>query len=187
MNIEKIFSDSPVFETQRVYLRKLSLDDADDYFSFVSNPLVAVHTIWDYHKTILDSINFLKTIQNKYEAQQAFHWGVVVKSTNKLIGRTGFISFDNEHRKSEIGFALSYEYWGQGIITEASRPIIQYGFEELELNRIEGRCNSDNIGSERVMQKLGMTFEGVLREQLNIKGKFKDQKIYSILRKEFAR
>lgn len=61
------------------------------------------------------------------------------KDTNKIIGRTGFVSIDELHKLTEIGFALSNDYWNMGIITKATKPIIRYGFEELELNRIEGR------------------------------------------------
>ncbi|GAB6992143.1 GNAT family N-acetyltransferase [Paenibacillus pini] len=122
-----------------------------------------------------------------YENHIAYHWGILNKETNQIIGRTGFVSLDEVHKRAEIGFALSYDFWSKGIITEATEVIIKYGFEELGLNRIEGRCNFDNLGSAQVMRKLGMTLEGTLREQLNIKGEFVDQLMFSILRREYNR
>ncbi|WP_410511532.1 GNAT family N-acetyltransferase [Paenibacillus sp. BR2-3] len=186
MKINKLFDYSPVFETHRLFLRRLNLEDASDYFEFASDPLVTTFTWWDNHKSLEDSVNYINQVIDKYNSQGAYHWGIVYKDTNKIIGRTGFVSIDELHKRTEIGFALSNDFWNMGIITEATKPIIRYGFEELELNRIEGRCNFENLGSEKVMKKLGMTFEGILREQLKVKGKFTDQKMYSILRREYV-
>nr|WP_256702927.1 GNAT family protein [Paenibacillus sp. FSL H7-0326] len=107
------------------------------------------------------------------------------KAKNKLIGRTGFIQWNLEHERTEIGFALSRLYWNQGIITEATRLIIEYGFTHLGFNRIEGRCSYNNAGSARAMEKLGMKWEGILRGQLKMKGEFVDQRMYAILRDDF--
>ncbi len=102
-----------------------------------------------------------------------------------MIGRTGLISWDVKHSHAEIGFAIASKYWSKGIITEATREVIRYGFEKMGLHRIEGRCNYNNAGSARAMQKLGMKLEGVLRGQLKIKGVFTDQKMYSILKSDY--
>lgn len=92
---------------------------------------------------------------------------------------------DPQHEKAELGYVISHNYWNQGIITEATRKIVHYGFTELGLNRIEARCNYNNLSSYRVMEKLGMQFEGVLRKQLKIKGQFIDQRMYSILKSDY--
>ncbi len=80
---------------------------------------------------------------------------------------------------------LNRNFWGAGIATEALREVLAYGFDELQLNQIEGGCDVDNIGSEKVMLKAGMSFEGVLRKNERIKGEFRDTKIFSILKSEF--
>ncbi|WP_138494987.1 GNAT family N-acetyltransferase [Paenibacillus pinistramenti] len=185
MEIEKLFYQSPNFETDRLLLRKLSLADAEDYFRVASNAEVTAQTIWARHTVIEDSINYIQGVLEKYRKREAFHWGIIHKSTGRLIGRTGLIKIDQEHEKAELGYVLSSDYWSQGIITEATKMIIEYGFMELGLNRIEARCNYNNPGSFKVMEKLGMQFEGLLRKQLKIKGQFLDQKLYSILRSDF--
>ena len=81
---------------------------------------------------------------------------------------------------------LNRRYWGQAYMAEAVRAIVGFGFRELGMNRIQARCDVPNIGSARVMEKVGMAFEGVLRQQLFEKGTFRDIKIYSILRSEWA-
>lgn len=80
---------------------------------------------------------------------------------------------------------LNRKFWGTGIATEAVKEILKYAFGVLQLNRIEGGCDVDNIGSEKVMLKAGMSFEGVLRKNERIKGEFRDTKIFSILKSDF--
>jgi [ribosomal protein S5]-alanine N-acetyltransferase len=186
MDVDKIFLNPPVFETERLILRKLEMSDANEYFEFASDPLVSTETLWERHITVNDTIHYLQKVMQKYESRQALRWGIINKLNNKLIGRTGLISIDSVHEKVEIGYALSSEYWNQGIITEATRKIIQYSFLEVGINRIEARCNFNNAGSYRVLEKLGMTHEGTLRSQLKIKGKFIDQRMYSLLRSDYV-
>jgi ribosomal-protein-alanine N-acetyltransferase len=80
---------------------------------------------------------------------------------------------------------LNRNYWGLGLATEAINELIKFGFEKIQLKRIQGRCDIDNIGSEKVMLKAGMCYEGTLRKNEFIKGEFKDTKIFSILKEEF--
>ncbi|MDO7907451.1 GNAT family N-acetyltransferase [Paenibacillus sp. JX-17] len=75
-----------------------------------------------------------------------------------VIGRSGFVSWRPEYGLAEIGYALGSPYWGRGLATEAVRALLRFGFDVMKLNRLEARCNADNTGSERVMQKAGMTF-----------------------------
>jgi ribosomal-protein-alanine N-acetyltransferase len=185
MDVDKIFLNPPVFETERLILRKLEMSDAKQYFEFATDPVVSVETLWDRHIAVDDTIHYLQKVMHKFESKQAIRWGIINKLNNNLIGRTGLISIDSVHEKAEIGYALSSEYWNQGIITEATRIIIQYSFLEVGINRIEARCNFNNTGSYRVLEKLGMTCEGTLRSQLKIKGKFIDQRMYSVLRSDY--
>jgi ribosomal-protein-alanine N-acetyltransferase len=182
MNLDKLFSDSPEFWTERLHLRKINREDAAEYFAFASDPEVTRHTIWNAHETIEDGRKFIERVLTQYEQREAFHWGIIDRMTNRLIGRVGFIHFDVSHDKTELGFALAKSCWGKGIMTEAARQIVDYAFRELGVNRVEGRCNHDNLGSSRVMEKLGMKLEGILRKQLKIKNQYVDQKMYSIIK-----
>lgn len=185
MNLEKLFSVSPTFETSRLRLRQLLISDIDDYYPLASSHVVTAQTTWDRHTTYDETRNYIHKILQRYEDQEEYHWGIVHRETNRLIGRTGLIRIDPAHEKAELGYVISDQYWNLGITTEATFPILEYGFRELGLNRIEARCNANNTGSYRVMEKLGLTFEGILRKQLKIKGVFTDQRIYSILKDEF--
>ena len=90
------------------------------------------------------------------------------------------------HARGEIGYALARKYWGQGLMTEAVRAMLDYGFNTLHLNRIEARCDVENAGSWRVMEKVGMKFEGVLRQNIMLHGRARDARMYAILREDWA-
>lgn len=187
MSIDKLFTESPIFETERLLLRRLTPEDAGDYFSFASSPIVTAQTTWDIHRTIDDSKNYIHKVLRRYENREEYHWGIVYKATSRIIGRTGLIRIDPDHNKAELGYVISDAYWNQGITTEATFQVVKYAFEELGFNRIEARCNAGNIGSYRVMEKLGLTFEGILRKQLKIKGVYTDQRMYAILKEDYIR
>jgi ribosomal-protein-alanine N-acetyltransferase len=128
---------------------------------------------------------FLNFVTQKYENNQPSDWGIIYKETNKLIGTCGWVYINEDHHRAEIGYALSRKYWNQAIITEAVIQVLNLGFNELDINRIEARCMAENSGSERVMQKVGMQYEGIIREQMFVKGRYVSVKLYSILKNEW--
>nr|WP_245780802.1 GNAT family protein [Gracilibacillus orientalis] len=101
------------------------------------------------------------------------------------MGTCSFVDWSNEHKKAEIGYVLNKNYWGNGFASEAIKEVIKFGFESVHLNRIEGGCDTDNIGSGKVMLKAGFEYEGTLRKNEFIKGEFRDTKVFSILKMNF--
>jgi len=184
MNREDVFSNFPTLETERLILRKLRLEDAKDLFEYASDKEVTKYVTWEPHKSIEDSINLIKFTHERYEKREGIIWGIVCKENKKVIG-TCDISPVTKHFRAEIAYALSRDYWGKGIMTEAVKEAIRFGFEKMNLNRIQAMCIPENIGSYRVMEKVGMKYEGLIREYMYIKGKFQDLKLYSILRIEY--
>jgi [ribosomal protein S5]-alanine N-acetyltransferase len=187
MKVEEIYKDIPVLETERLILRKITLDDLEDMFEYGSDEEVSRYVTWDTHKTTNDTKDFIEFVLSKYEKGKVAPWGIELKETGKLIGTVDFVSWSPDHNNAEIGYVLSRAYWGMGITTEAAYELIRFGFEHMELVRIQARCFLKNIGSERVMEKLGMTFEGIVRKGMFAKGKHQDLKLYSILKEEFMR
>ena len=185
MKIENIFKELPTLYTKSLMLRKITLEDAQDIFGYSKDPEVTRFVTWEPHKSIDDSINFLKSVIQRYENNEPSDWGIIYKENNKFIGTCGYVLWVPVHSLAEIAYALSREYWGKGLVTEAVKEVIKHGFEKMNLNRIYARCFVENIGSQKVLEKVGMKFEGILREQMFIKGTFRDMKIYSILRKEY--
>lgn len=179
-------TEIPAFETERLLLRKLSLCDADDIFEYAHVPEVTEYVIWNPHNTKQDSIDFVKFTEDQFRQNQEIAWGIELKAEKKIIGTIGLLKWHNLHRCGETGYCISKNYWGKGIVTEALKAVIDFSFRTLNLNRVEAHCEEENIGSWKVMQKAGMTFEGILREKVCIKGKFRSMKVYSILKNEYV-
>jgi ribosomal-protein-alanine N-acetyltransferase len=103
-------------------------------------------------------------------------------------GRSAVISLNvtQRHQHGEVGYWLGLPYWNRGYTTEAGSALLAYSFTELQLHRILARHFTRNPASGRVMQKMGMTFEGVLREHVCKGEQFEDVALYGILRREWS-
>ena len=183
--MEKIYRNLPELETERLLLRKVEEGDYGDLFECFQDPLVSRFTTWDAHKTIEDSKTLVKFIMKRYADNKPTNWAVVLKTGKKLIGTCGFSSSFPSNKRGEISFALSRGSWGKGYATEVVKKTIEFGFKNIGFNRIEACCDLENGASARVLEKCGMTFEGILREYAFLKGEFRDMKCYAILAKEY--
>ncbi len=179
--------DLPALETVRLRLRPFSPDDARDVFDYASDPEVTRFVFWSPHTTVQESIDFVNRHVQLAGNGELASWAVEHAADRKMIGTCGFTWWRPEHGKAEIAYAISRQYWNQGLVTEAVGACISYGFDVLKLNRIEARCMPDNIASERVMQKCGMRHEGTMRQTMMVKGRRIDLKLYAILREEWRK
>lgn len=185
MEIEQIYGNLPILETNRLILRKITLDDVEDMYVYGSDDEVTKHVTWDTHKTISDTKAFAAFVLNKYQNKEVVPWGIELKENGKFIGTIDFVSWTPHHKTAEIGYVISKDYWGKGITTEAANEIIKFGFHKMDLVRIEARCFVENIGSMRVMEKCGMSEEGLMKKAMLVKGKHRDLRLYAILKEEF--
>ncbi|QST01162.1 GNAT family N-acetyltransferase [Pontibacillus sp. ALD_SL1] len=185
MEIEDIYGNLPTLETDRLLLRRITSEDLDDMYEYVSNEEVTKYVTWEAHRSLSDTKEFIKYALSQYEDKDLSPWGIEYKSNGKFIGTIDFVSWEVNHHVAEVGFAISQDYWGKGITTEAVNELIKFGFTHMNLVRIQARCLVENRGSECVMEKAGMSFEGILRKSMLVKGKHHDLKIYSILKEEF--
>lgn len=184
--MKELLKNLPVIETDRLILRKFTIFDAQDMFDYASNKNVSKYVTWPVHQSIDNAKGFIDEIVNNYrKGDFPAPWAIVYKSNNKVIGTVDFVNYNDENKCAEIGYAISEDYWKKGITSEAAKAIMKVGFEQLNLNRIEALCHVDNIGSARVMQKLGMKLEGTLRQKMFVKGEYWDIHIYSILKDEY--
>ncbi|MFS0782367.1 GNAT family N-acetyltransferase [Bacillus sp. 1P06AnD] len=185
MNIEDIYGDLPEIETERLSLRKLTLDDLTDMHEYTSNNKVSTYVTWDRHQSLADTKGFIHFVLKQYTEKRIAPWGIVHKQDRKLIGTIDFVKWETKHRSAELGYAISENYWGRGLTTEAAKALLIFGFEQMDLLRIQARCLAENIASESVMKKIGMQYEGTLRQAMLLKGKHRDIKMYSILLNEY--
>lgn len=177
----------PTLETKRLLLRPITEEDAPAIYEYASNPKVAQHTLWDHHQSLQDSLNFIcGYVAERYKNQEPEPFGIALKSSpQKIIGTVGCFWISKPYQTMELGYALAESYWNKGIATEASRTILDFVFKNYAVRRIQAPCRIENIGSKRVMEKLGMKFEGILRSARFCKGKFWDVHLCSLLKEEF--
>jgi [ribosomal protein S5]-alanine N-acetyltransferase len=183
----ELFVSLPTLETNRLLLRAMTMNDADDMYRYASDAEVTNFTTWEPHQSVDVTRAFLADVVAGYADGEVRNWAIVHKDDGLMIGTAGFLFWDEVARRAEIGYALSRDYWGRGLMTEAVAEILRFGFDVMNLNRVEARCDSLNIGSARVMEKCGMQHEGTLRQQFVSSGELRDMLLYAILRSEWTR
>ena len=179
-----IFSHLPTLKTERLILRPLRMSDARDLFAYAQDPQVSRHVLWDTHESLSDSRQFLRGAIRQYRRGQPGSFAITLRDSGRMIGTIGYMWINVEYKSAEVGYSLSRDYWNKGIMTEALRRVIAFGFEELRLNRIEAQHEVDNPASGRVMAHAGMRYEGTLRQRIKNKGRFVDVALYAILRED---
>lgn len=175
----------PEIRTERLLLRRPTLKDAKDLFAYARDPEVAKFITWKPHKSISDSKKAILWMDEQYAGGRAITWGLIHPENAQFIGTCGLVALYPKDERAELGYAMSREYWGKGYMTEAVRAVLTFGFETMKLNRIEAKTNLDNEVSFRLLEKVGMTYEGVLRQYTFCKGQHFDLKMYSLLRSEY--
>lgn len=179
------FTHLPSIVTERLVLRRMTEDDAADIFAFTSNPVGKEYLSWDAHKTIEQTRGFLQMMENRRLNNQPVQWGVELKSEKKIIGIVGLVMYMPDHNRGEFTYILSPDYLGKGYMTEAAAAFFRFCFEEIKLNRLEGKNEEDHYATHKIIEKLGMQREGLLRELLFQKGKYRDYIMWSILAKDY--
>ncbi len=186
-NRDRMVTGPPILETERLLLRPLMLHDTPAVQQLAGRREIADTTI---------------SIPHPYSEQQAWQWiagltdlfvrgkavvfGLQLKREDRLVGTIGLRDIDAEHLQAELGFWVGVEYWRQGYATEAARAMVAFGFRELGLNRIYACHMVRNPASGRVLAKIGMKHEGLLRQRVRKWGVFEDVVLLAILRQEWA-
>lgn len=176
-----------VINTERITLRLVETSDSHAMFNNWANDCeVTKFLTWKPHETLESVENIIKLWIKDYEKDSTYHWGIELKEVGELIGSIGIVTLDEDSKSCEIGYCIGKKYWGQGIVTEALKGIIDYLFNETDINKIAACHDTNNPASGKVMMKSGMKFEGTLRECKYRDGYgFYDLSYYSILRKEW--
>ncbi len=175
----------PQLETERLILRRMRVGDEQDMYEYAHRSEVTRYLLWSPHPDLFYTRDYLRYLATRYATGSFYDWAVVLKSNSRMIGTCGFTSFDCAHDAAEIGYVLNPDYRGQGIAPEAVRAVLAFGFDRLALHRIEARFIEGNAASLRVMEKVGMHFEGYRREAMLVKGSYRTIGYCSILASEY--
>ncbi len=183
--IYRVFSHLPELASERLTLRKMMVADTADMYEYASRSDVTRYLTWQPHPDRDYTREYLEYLGNRYAAGMFYDWAVIYEPDCKMVGTCGFTAFHCSSDCAEVGYVLNPAYWGKGIAPEALRTVLAFGFETLGLNRIEAKFMEGNDRSRRVMEKVGMTFEGIMRESMLVKGNYVNVGVCAILASEW--
>ena len=185
MELSAYFKSNLTLETERLILRKIQPSDAEAMYQYACRSETSKYLLWEPHPYYSYTAELIRFLQKEYSEGKFFDLAIVHKEAKKMIGTVGFTTFDTKNLCAEAGYVVSPDYWGMGIAAEALSALLNFAFCELNVNRVEAKYIAENTPSLRVMEKCGMTFEGIQRKKMLIKGKFRDIGYASILRDEY--
>ncbi len=184
--VAKILNDlsawtPPTLQTERLIIRPITPADAHSIFQYAQNPNVCQYTLWEKHISAQDSLDYIKDYVLDYYARGIPEpLGITLKiRPHEVIGTVGCFWASQEDKAMELAYALSEDYWGQGIAVEASQAVMDYCAQEFGLKRIQAQCKVANTASAKVMEKLGMSFEGTLKAAIFHRGQHWDMHYYA--------
>lgn len=170
-------------ETERLLLRKISVNDAEAmYNNWASDDIVTRYVTWPTHQSVEDTKGLLAMWEKEYENDNCYRWLIELKDEKKAIGTIDVCRMNESDKVAEIGYCISRDYWNKGIVTEAAKKVLEYLLKEVGFYRIEAQHHLDNPASGKVMQKIGMKYEGIVRGGRLVKGKHVDVAMYAILK-----
>lgn len=172
---------------RRINLRWMEERDAAALFELYSDPEVMRywnHAPWT---TVAQAGMAIAEARADYATGASLHCAIEHTSTGRLIGSCALYDHLAQHRCASLGYLLSRAHWGQGYLSEAMRLLLDHGFGQLGLNRVEAEVASCNAASYRALEKLGFRLEGCMRERWIVDGRTCDTQAYGLLRKDWRK
>ncbi len=172
-------------KTENYYLKEIVSKDIVNIHKGLSDSEVTKY--YDVHfSTIEETETQMAWYQELKEKGTGLWWGIYGVEDHKFRGAGGFNNLEKKHKKAEIGFWLLREYWGKGILKEVMPQLFSEGFENMDLNRIEGYVLNDNKKCKTALEKINFTYEGTMRESEIKNNQLVSIDIYSILQKDWS-
>ncbi len=173
-------------ETDRLILRPFKIEDAEEVFNnWASDDEVTKYLTWPTHSSVEMSRSYMEFCINGYNEKNVYQWGMELKNSHELIGNISVVKIIDEIDSVELGWVIGRKWWGNGYTAEAAERLLEFFFTEVSVNRICAGHDIDNPNSGRVMQKIGMKYEGTLRQSGKNNQGIVDMANYSVLREEW--
>jgi ribosomal-protein-alanine N-acetyltransferase len=170
-------------ETERLILRKFEATDAENMFkNWASDDQVTKYLTWPTHKSIETSRDVLKMWIEEYSKLNNYQWCIEYKENGEAIGSISIVHQNEDTLSAEIGYCIGREYWNKGITSEAMKAIINFLFNHVVFNRVEARHDPCNPNSGKVMEKCGLSYEGLRKKADKNNTGICDVALYGILR-----
>ena len=182
-----IHKGTKTLKTKRLILRKFVVDDYNDMFNnWASDERVTRYLTWLPHESPQVTRQLLESWCSSYDNENTYNWAIELGG--KVIGGISVVRLSEKSECAELGYCMGYNWWNQGLMTEAARAVISFLFSEVGVHRVCIAHAVKNPASGRVAQKCGLTYEGTLRDYFKMsEGVFEGRMYYSVLRDEFSR
>lgn len=168
----------PVIETERLILRRFDQEDLKDILAWEDFPVGPSHEV--------QAQEFLDYCFREYRERGIGPWGMQLKETREIVGNCGLPHINFKTLCGEVNCYVAPRHRGKGLATEALKALLEFGFRQVGLTRIQARCELSNLSSQRLTQKMGMKFEGLVEDDPSSKDPIRKQKMYAILAKDFS-
>jgi [ribosomal protein S5]-alanine N-acetyltransferase len=180
---------TPRIETDRLVLRRLEHNDAQKVFEhWLSDERVSDNRVSAAHQNVSETIERIGKIVSKYPNIEFCWWGIELKDCGELIGEIDLYDFEIATGNCEVSYSIGYNWWNHGYGTEALRAIVDFAFRHMDIHKISAAHNTDNPASGKILSKVGMEQEGVIRHMIrNAKNQYKDCAIYGILQEDYLK
>lgn len=173
----------PTLQTERLVLRELRPSDAPALYRFRSDADAQQHN--DPHLTAPEQADALiARLAADHRAAGSVHWGLTVRGDDTVVGLPGYHYVAPADHRAGLGYDLSRQLWGRGIMAEALEAVLAWGFDVLALNKVEVHTNAENAPSVALLRRLGFRWEGTLHEHFREHGAFHDVSLYALLRRD---
>lgn len=173
-------------ETDRLILRQFKIEDAENVFNnWASDDEVTKYLTWPTHSSVEMSRSYMEFCINGYNEKNVYQWGMELKNSHELIGNISVVKIIDEIDSVELGWVIGRKWWGNGYTAEAAERLLEFFFTEVSVNRICAGHDVNNPNSGRVMRKIGMKYEGTLRQSGKNNQGIVDMANYSVLREEW--
>lgn len=174
-------------ETERLILRKFQYTDDESMLKYwISDPAIQSMYAEPIYTTKQEVKELIDKYINAYEKDDYYRWAVILKETGECIGQIAYFLVDNKNHFAEIEYCIGTSFQKRGLATEATKAVIKYGFNKINLHKVQICHKSINIASCRVIEKCGFVYEGALRDFFYMDGQYVDRLYYSILKSEFT-
>jgi ribosomal-protein-alanine N-acetyltransferase len=175
------FNPFPELSTDRLLLRQLTPADAWAIYDLRADERLSKYISRKACKTTEEAAAFIERITNGIAKNETLYWGVILKTSGKLIGTSCMWNISADNRRAEIGYEMSVAYQGKGLMREAVTAVVKYGFEVLQLHSLEAFVNPENAPSVNLLGRLGFVKEAHFKDYTFFDGSFRDMAVYSII------
>lgn len=178
-------SQLPEIRVDRVRLRWLTHDDVDNLFEVFGDSEVMKYWSSPPFDRRCQAVDLVDEIHRFFERKVLFQWGIERLEDQRVIGTCTLAEPSVQNRRAELGFALGREFWGRGYAREAVEALVEFAFETLRLHRLEADVDPRNAASITLVERIGFTREGTLRERWLVGGEVQDSAFFGLLRSEW--